>query len=628
MLAFADSNNASISVIIHRPVFIAALVLLFSRAICADDASATFRQRTLTALQLLCEGFSESAVRTAFPGVSMGSVEDIARGAIVFGWRQRIDFTDGSHANVERIAPQGQLRRLSVEYSDRRSRPLLVVLAAPDCTIRNARSIEYDDDYAVYLTPLDGQLNPQGERIPMNPPLPAGRDAQGTTVAVIDSGVNYLLPAIARHLARDTRGQPLGFDFWDMDPRPFDAHPVHSPFFPQRHGTRIASIILREAPDTRLIPYRYPRPDMQRMRALITHAADAGARVVNLSLGSNKQDQWHTFAQIARQHTGMLFVVSAGNNGRDIDQRPVYPASLNLDNMLTVTSADSDGYPATGSNWGRNSVHLLVPGEQIPAIGFSGAPRDVSGSSYAAARVTALASRVLLRSPELSVPALRETILSMAQPAPGPFVSGGWISEPSDLARERDVQSLRIIATTDWPRDPASGDQYRPTLVIINDSGWDGSEVRQLVQRSAAILEQCGIDLLPAKMLEVAAADGVRDFSRSNARLLTEKVGAEGPRVFFVRDTLDRPAFDAVTFGTANSRSRPDLRFTVWVTAATRDPHIALAHELVHMLLDDGSHTRLTGNLMHSDTSPDNVELSDQQCSKMRDKARRNGLLD
>ena len=56
---------------------------------------------------------------------------------------------------------------------------------------------------------------------------------------------------------------------------------------------------------------------------------------------------------MARQHDNMLFVVSAGNNGRDIDSQPVYPASLNLDNLLTVTSSDEDGYPADGSNWGQ-----------------------------------------------------------------------------------------------------------------------------------------------------------------------------------------------------------------------------------------------------------------------------------
>ena len=614
--------------IIHRFVVIAALLLLSVHGFGSADMLSTDRQRTLATLDLLCQGFNETAAVAAFPGLTLGNPEELVRGNTVYGWRRRLDFVDGAHASIERIAPEGQLRRLSVEYSDPWSRPLLLVLAASDCVITTARGIEYDGEHATFLNQLDGQLNQRIESIPMNPPIPKGKDAQGTTVAVIDSGVNYLLPAIAHHLARDPLGQPLGFDFWDMDARPFDSHPVRSVFFPQRHGTRTASIIVREAPDTRLVPYRYPRPDMTRMRELIAHAANAGVRIVNVSLGSNKPEQWTTFEQIAGQHDNILFVVSAGNNGRDIDSQPVYPASLNLDNMLTVTSSDEDGYPAAGSNWGPGSVDLLVPGEHIPAIGFAGTPLDVSGSSYAVARVTALASRILLDSPHLSASALRKTILSMAQPAPGSFVSGGWISEPAGLARERDAQSLKVSATTDWQHDASASARFQPTLVMINDSGWDGNEILQLVQRSADIIRQCDIDLLPAKMLEVSAPDGVRDFSRSNAKLLTDKVGSQGPRVFFVRDTLDRPAFEAVTFGTANSKSNPALRFTVWITAATRDPHIALAHELAHVLLDDGSHTQSPGNLMHSDTSSGSVELSAKQCTKMRHMARLNELLD
>ncbi len=616
------------NVIIHRFAFIVALALLPVRGFGLADMLSTDRQRTLTTVDLLCQGFNEATAVATFPGLTLGNLEELVRGNTVYGWRRRLDFVDGAHASIERIAPEGQLRRLSVEYSDPQSRPLLLVLATPDCVITTARSIEYDGEHATFLNQLDEQLNQRAESIPMNPPIPKGEDAQGTTVAVIDSGINYLLPAIAHRLARDAEGQPLGFDFWDMDAYPFDSHPVRSVFFPQRHGTRTASIIVREAPDTRLVPYRYPRPDMTRMRELIAHAANAEVRIVNVSLGSNKREQWTTFEQIAGQHDNMLFLVSAGNNGRNIDSQPIYPASLNLDNMLTVTSSDEDGYPAAGSNWGPGSVDLLVPGEHIPAIGFAGTPLDVSGSSYAVARVTALASRILLNSPHLSVSALRETILSMAQSAPGSFVSGGWISEPADLARERDAQSLQVSATTDWQHDTSGSDRFQPTLVMINDSGWDGNEILQLVQRSADIIRQCDIDLLPAKMLEVSAPDGVRDFSRSNAKLLTDKVGSQGPRVFFGRDTLDRPAFEAVTFGTANSNSNPALRFTVWITAATRDPHIALAHELAHVLLDDGSHTPSPGNLMHSDTSSGSVELSAKQCTKMRHMAGLNGLLD
>ena len=83
----------------------------------------------------------------------------------------------------------------------------------------------------------------------------------------MDSGVNYLLPAIASRLARDADGAALGYDWWDMDPRPLDQDPSRSAFFPRRHGTRTASLLLEEAPLARLIPYRYPRADMSRMAA-------------------------------------------------------------------------------------------------------------------------------------------------------------------------------------------------------------------------------------------------------------------------------------------------------------------------------------------------------------------------
>ena len=72
---------------------------------------------------------------------------------------------------------------------------------------------------------------------------------------------------------------------------------------------------------------------------------------------------WRSFEQAAAKHPEMLFVVSAGNNGRDIDTRPVYPAALKLANMITVTSAGADGRLARGSNWGARIWRIggLVP---------------------------------------------------------------------------------------------------------------------------------------------------------------------------------------------------------------------------------------------------------------------------
>jgi hypothetical protein len=292
-------------VIIYRLAFIAALALLPVHGFGSANMLSTDRQRTLATLDLLCQGFNEATAVAAFPGLTLGNPEELVRGNTVYGWRRRLDFVDGAHASIERIAPEGQLRRLGVEYSDPQSRPLLLVLATPDCVITTARGIEYDGEHATFLNQLDEQLNQRAESIPMNPPIPEGKDALGTTVAVIDSGVNYLLPVIAHRLARDAEGQPLGFDFWDMDARPFDSHPVCSVFFPQRHGTRTASIIVREAPDTRLVFYRYPRGDMARMRELIAHAANAGGAHCEYLIGQQQaraMDYFRADCWTARQH--------------------------------------------------------------------------------------------------------------------------------------------------------------------------------------------------------------------------------------------------------------------------------------------------------------------------------------
>ena len=87
-----------------------------------------------------------------------------------------------------------------------------------------------------------------------------------------------------------------------------------------------------------------------------------------------------------------------------------------------------------------------MPGERIPAIDFSGEGIDVSGSSYAVARITALAARILTEHPDLDAMQLKAKIISLATPERGAFVKSGWIKEPSDLFRDQDLASIRVVA--------------------------------------------------------------------------------------------------------------------------------------------------------------------------------------
>ncbi len=400
-----------------RCLLIAAL-LFISAPLAAGEAE----DALTAAVALACaEDVGDAAAMAAgLPGGATALADEpITMGEESFGWRR--DFALGQTAilRITRLAPWGKLRRIEADYASVTGgapRPEAAVIAGPDCRIRDARRLIYDAaGTAEAIEILDAALAPTGVREPLNPAVPGGSDPGGVTVALVDSGVNYLLPKIAAALARDASGRALGYDYWDLDDRPFDANPARSPFFPQRHGTRVASAILGEAPGVRLVVYRYPRPDPARWADLVADAAAAGARIVNLAMGSNRTSDWEVFAQAARDHGDMLFVVSAGNNGRDLDRKPVYPAAFALDNMIVVGSADGFGQPASGSNWGKGTVDILAPGERVPVTDFHGRATTGSGSSFAVPRVTALAARLAAAHPDWRAAALKAALIARSR---------------------------------------------------------------------------------------------------------------------------------------------------------------------------------------------------------------------
>jgi len=618
----------------------------------ATDSSTRVLQEALAAI---CEAPHSdlNAMAARLPGGATPTNEDprVMRGMDV-GWERRFELPDGAEIRADQFAPQAQLRRLSVEYweagADGRNRPQLAVIAGSGCHVSAARRMVYEpySPHPVALQHLDADLLPIGDPEPLNPPVPPGRDPGGVAVAHIDSGVNYLLPEIHERLARDAAGEMLGHDYWDLDTRPFDAHPAQSPFFPQRHGTRTASVLLNEAPWIRLVPYRYPRPDMGRMQALIEDAASKGIIVVNLSMGSDDPGDWESFASAAQAHPDMLFIVSAGNNGRDIDAQPVYPAASRLDNTVVVTSAMANGELARGSNWGVESVDLMVPAEGLTATDFDGNRVQVSGSSHAAARVSALAARLLADNPDWRAPELKQALFQRVVPSfdkepqwvargfiPRPEIAEGLPPLASDGPPGPPGEHARHQFTSDdlYPDAPSSLPAARvtfePTFAFFPDAGWDLDTLRKHSRETANILAQCGVHM---PVIHVRSLQGPPVYHYFNNTIGTELVNALGlpkPTVYFVRDTLQVDPYDAEAIGTGNSATRPALRHTIWFTRAARDPGIALAHELVHILMDSGEHVEEPGNLMRAATSPTNTNLTPRQCEAIISRGTANGML-
>jgi len=165
-------------------------------------------------------------------------------------------------------------------------------------------------------------------------------------------------------------------------------------------------------------------------------------------------------------------------------------------------------------------------------------------------------------------------------------------------------------------------------LIMFRDTSSEPERILDAVRAGAAILAQCGIRLERAELYRFEGGDpGLRYLSTPVSRQLVRRVRPAKPAVFFVRDTRHVPTFDAEAFGSGNTATRPELVYTVWVTAWIRDLPLALAHELAHVLMDSGRHSTEPGNLMRDETAPGNTQLKPEQCAGMIQAGERNGLL-
>ena len=164
-------------------------------------------------------------------------------------------------------------------------------------------------------------------------------------------------------------------------------------------------------------------------------------------------------------------------------------------------------------------------------------------------------------------------------------------------------------------------------VVVLDETGWTVEEVLDAVDGMAAILAPCGIRLRSIDLQRVAVPHEYLDLDTPRSRELARRLAPPRPTFYFVRDTRHRPAFDAEAIGRGNSRTRPELADSVWVTRAAPDLPVVLAHELVHVLANRGDHVDLPDNLMRETSHPDHVRLTGTQCAEVRATGTRHGLL-
>lgn len=141
----------------------------------------------------------------------------------------------------------------------------------------------------------------------------------------------------------------------------------------------------------------------------IQSCQNAGAKVVNMSLGGAGSSTTENTAMTNFLNSGMLLVAAAGNGGNTAFS---YPASYS--SVVSVAAVDSGGNHASYSQ--RNSqVNIAAPGSAVNSTVSSGGYGSYSGTSMASPHVAGVAALVWSNHPTCTVTQIRDALYATAE---------------------------------------------------------------------------------------------------------------------------------------------------------------------------------------------------------------------
>ena len=126
-----------------------------------------------------------------------------------------------------------------------------------------------------------------------------------------------------------------------------------------------------------------------------SYAADNGAKIINLSLGSNEPSKTIEDAVHYAYEKGVLITAASGNDGGSVD----YPAAFQ--EVMAVGAIDSTGTKATFSSYG-DQLDLVAPGVDIVGCDAAGNLSYHNGTSFAAPYAAGSAALIWSLNPELT----------------------------------------------------------------------------------------------------------------------------------------------------------------------------------------------------------------------------------
>ncbi|MEK7328178.1 MAG: S8 family peptidase, partial [Chloroflexota bacterium] len=280
------------------------------------------------------------------------------------------------------------------------------------------------------------------------------RGSNSVNIAVVDTGVDQVHEDLAAKIV-------AGYDFVNGD-----ADPQDDSF--TGHGTHVAGIAAAMTNNTigiagtswgaRIMPVKvlnaFGNGTIANVSAGIAFAADNGAQVINLSLGTAINSPTLQAAVDYAYNKNRVLVAAAGNTSSAV----LYPAAY--PNVIAVAAVDPTMTRAAFSNFGPE-LSVSAPGVAIRSTIPGDAYDQKSGTSMDDGYVSALAAilvRVSLHSPASVKSVIQSTALDLGTAGKDDFYGWGLI--------QMDAAIRRVLPTATPPPTIDPGSTFIPIATL------------------------------------------------------------------------------------------------------------------------------------------------------------------
>lgn len=240
-------------------------------------------------------------------------------------------------------------------------------------------------------------------------------------IAVIDTGLDFSIPAFKNKIYHPNHlDVDLPKNFYGFDVTAKNLQDAYNPKDTHGHGTHVSGIIIAMFPSAKILPIKAFNNNQKQSSNYLAKAIEiaimADVDIINISSGGEYESLSELEAIKKAEKKGILVVAASGNNGKNLNysKSKFYPASYQVDNIISVMSHDKNGDKLKSSNYGKKRTDIMALGiiNSYSLSSDKNCQAVMTGTSQATPVVTATLAMIMSQNPDWDYKQVKEALLN------------------------------------------------------------------------------------------------------------------------------------------------------------------------------------------------------------------------